>query len=224
MLSAALIHENAHPWTALGPLLAGMFHEMRDLLRSRRTVIGLIFFLSPVGSAAVMNLISGVGPDYHASNQEVLWVTGVAGGMLCAFGSLIGGYVSSRMNRMLAYSLSGGLCAVFALAMALARPTPWSYGAGYAGYAIAAGFAFAVFTALVLDVIGSKTHAAGTAYALLVASGNLPIAYMTWVDGAGYQRAGVKGLMGFDAMANGGGTVLLLLVAAYARRFWRERA
>jgi PAT family beta-lactamase induction signal transducer AmpG len=200
-----------------------MWHDMRDLLRSPRTLTGLLFFLSPVGSAAVMNLISGVGPDYHASGAEVMWVTGVGGGLLCALGSVIGGYACGRMNRMIAYSLAGGLCAVFASYMAFAKASPFTYGAGYSGYAIAAGFAYAVFTALVLDVIDQRQHAAGTAYALLVASGNLPITYMTWLDGVGYHRNGVKGLMGFDALANAGAGVLLLLVAMYARGFLHSK-
>ncbi len=224
MLSALLLREDPRPKVPFGPLLSHLFHDIREVLRSPRTLTGLIFFLSPVGSAAVGNLISGVGPDYHASSEEVMWVSGIAGGLLSALGSLIGGYVSSRMNRMVAYSVAGGLCGVFALYMGFAKPTPLTYGAGYAGYAIAAGFAYAVFTALVLDVIGKRQHAAGTAYSLLVASGNLPISYMTWLDGIGYSRWGSKGLMGTDAAANGGAAVLLLLVAAYARRFWREQS
>ena len=221
MLSALLIHEEPRPHLALGPLLSHMFHDVRDLLRSPRTLVGLVFFLSPVGSAAVMNLISGVGPDYRASDAEVAWVTGVGGGLLCALGSLIGGFVSSRMNRMVAYALAGGLAAVCGLWLGFASHTPWTYGAGYSGYAVASGFAYAVFTALVLDVIGKRKHAAATAYSVLLASGNLSISYMTWIDGAGYHRWGAKGLMGVDALANGGGAMVLLLVAAWAVRFWR---
>lgn len=224
MLSALLIRESARGRVEVLPQLKNMLRDMWEVLKSPRTLTGLIFFLSPVGSAAVSNLISGVGPDYHASDNEVMWVAGLAGGLLCALGSLIGGYVSSRMNRMVAYTLAGGLCAVWALYMGLARHTALTYGVGYSGYAVAAGFAYAVFTALVLDVIGERKHAAGTAYSLLVASGNLPISMMTWVDGIGYQKWGVKGLMGVDAVANGGGALVLLAVAYYSRRFWRRDA
>ena len=114
----------------------------------------------------------------------------------------------------------GGLSAVFAAYFGFASPTPFVFGAGYSGYSIVAGFAYAVFTALVLDVLGHRRHAAGTAYSLLVASGNVPIVYMTWLDGVGYKHRGVFGLMGVDALANGAGAIALLLLAAYTRRFW----
>jgi PAT family beta-lactamase induction signal transducer AmpG len=222
MLGALAIREEQRSSPGLGVLLGNMFRDVREMARSPRTLTGLLFFLSPVGSAAVMNLISGVGPDFHASNAEVMWITGAAGGLLCALGCLIGGYVCSRLDRRVGYSLAGALGAAFALYLGFAKPTAWTYGAGYTGYAIAAGFAYAVFTALVLDVIGKRKHAAGTAYAVLVASGNLPISYMTWLDGAGYHRWGVRGLMGADAAANAGGAVVLLLVAVYSRRYWKR--
>ena len=82
------------------------------------------------------------------------------------------------------------------------------------------GVAYAAFTALVLDVLGKRRHAAGTAYSLLVASGNLPITYMTWLDGVGYKYSGARGLMGVDALANGVGAVLLLMFAAFWARRW----
>jgi predicted MFS family arabinose efflux permease len=117
-----------------------------------------------------------------------MWISGIAGGLLSALGSLVGGFVCDRMSRMHAYALSGGLGAVFAAYLAFAPHTPWTYALGYSGYSIAAGFAYAVFTALVLEVMGRRHHAAGTAYALFVATGNVPILYMTWLDGVGSRR------------------------------------
>ncbi len=224
-LAAPLIQEAARTQTRslsiadrFRPLLRGL----RDVFWSPRALIGLVFFLSPVGSGAVANLISSVGPDYRAPDTEVLWITGIAGGLLSAAGAFIGGYVSDRMNRMAAYALSGGLCAIFAAYMGLARHTAFTFGAGYSGYSIATGFAYAVFTALVLEVLGSRRHAAGTSYALLVGSSNLPISYMTWLDGVGYKHGGAKGLMSVDALANGVGAIVLLLVAWSTRGLWKR--
>jgi MFS family permease len=126
------------------------------------------------------------------------------------------------MSRMHAYALSGGLGAVFAAYLAFAPHSPWTYALGYSGYSIAAGFAYAVFTALVLEVMGCRDHAAGTAYALFVATGNVPILYMTWLDGVGYRYGAVRGLMTVDALANGIGALVLLLVARAAARYFRE--
>jgi len=222
-LVALFIEEAAPVRRAIGRQLAGLAHDLGEVFRARRTWLGLIFFLSPVGSAAIGNLISGVGQDYHASGNEVLWVTGIGGGLLSAFGSFVGGVVADRMNRMAAYALAGGFAAVFGAYLGLAHATPLTYAAGYSGYAIASGFGYAVATALVLDVVGNRRHAAASAYATLNATLNAPVTYMTWLDGVGYQRWGRPGLMATDAAANGVFGIILLLVAMFAGRHWRQR-
>jgi hypothetical protein len=45
---------------------------------------------------------------------------------------------------------------------------------------------------------------------------------MTWLDGVGYRHGAVRGLMTVDALANGIGALVLLLVARSASRYFRE--
>lgn len=221
-LTAFLIREAPIQHAGLLSHTADLFRDLWTVLRSRRTWVGLIFFASPVGAAAVVNLIASLGPDYHAPTSEVIWISGFGGGLLTAGGSLVGGFIADRMNRMFAYVLGGCLAALFASYLAYGAKSAVTYGAGYSLYAIGAGLSYAVFTALVLEVLGDRPHAAGTSYSFLVAVGNLPVAYMTWLDGVGYKHWGAKGLMGVDALTNAGGAVLLLVVALYARRFWNK--
>jgi predicted MFS family arabinose efflux permease len=147
-------------------------------------------------------------------------VSGIGGGLCSALGSMMGGFVCDRMYRMSAYALAGLFSAVFSVWMALGPATSFTYAGGYLGYAVTAGFAYAAFTALVLEVLGKRQHAAGTSYSLLGASGNLPIVYMTWLDGVAYKHGGARGLMGVDAACNALGAILLLVFAAFARRRW----
>ena len=203
-------------------LFRAMAHDVWQVLRAPATWAGLAFFLSPVGSAAVQNLISSVGPDYHASDSQVAFVSGLAGGLVSALGCMIGGFVCDRMNRMAAYALAGLFSAVFSAWMALGRATPFTYTGGYIGYSLAAGIAYAAFTALVLEVLGKRKHAAGTAYSLLGSSGNFPISYMTWIDGAAYKRAGTRGLMGADTLANGMIGAILLVFAYTLGQRWMK--
>jgi MFS family permease len=217
-LASLRISEERIPRLPFGPLFRALGRDLWDVLRSRRTLIGLVFFLSPVGSSAVVNLISSVGPDYHASDTQVAWVSGLAGGLMAALGCLIGGFICDRMNRMIAYALAGVISAGFSAWMAFGPAAPVTYAGGYLGYALAAGIAYAAFTALELDVLGRRPHAAGTAYSLLGASGNLPIVYMTWLDGVGYKYSGARGLMATDALANGIGAIALLMLAGYCLR------
>jgi PAT family beta-lactamase induction signal transducer AmpG len=222
-LAALLITEPAPVRRGIGAQISGLWHDLREVFTARRTWIGLVFFFSPVGSAAISNLVSGVGQDYHSSSTVVLWVTGFGSGILSAFGSLIGGIAADRMNRMYGYALAGALAALPAAYLALGPATPWTYGAGYSAYSIATGFAYAVYTALLLDVLGRRKHAAASAFSTLNASGNVPIAYMTWLDGVGYKHWGARGLMGTDAVANGGFAVVLLVVAVFARGYWGQQ-
>jgi MFS transporter, PAT family, beta-lactamase induction signal transducer AmpG len=221
ILAAFRVVETPIARSPVWPRIVSLARDLRSLVTSPRTLTGLIFFLSPAGSAAIANLIAGVGPDYRASTGEVLFISGIAGGLLNAFGSLAGGFLCDRVNVRKAYAFCGVLAAVFAGYLALGPSSPLTYGAGYSGYAIAGGFAYAAFTALVLDVLGPNRHAAATSYSILVASGNVPFVYMTSLDGLGYKHWGTRGLMGVDALANGISGVALLLFAMYTRRLWK---
>ncbi len=221
-LAAVLIEEPPAPRRSLRPKIASLIDDLGELFKSRKTWIGLVFLLSPVGSAAIGNLISGMGPDYHASGTEVLWITGVGGGLLSALGCFIGGIAADKLGRIFAYPLAGALTSLFALYLGFAPATPFTYAAGYSGYAIAAGFTYAVFTATVLDIVGHRTHAPASGYAVLNSAGNLPITYMTWLDGLGYRHGGSHGLMATDAAANGSFAILLLLIAISLRRQWNN--
>jgi hypothetical protein len=75
---------------------------------------------------------------------------------------------------------------------------------------------------MVLDIVGRRKHAAASGYAILNSAGNLPIVYMTWLDGLGYQHWGARGLMATDAAANGGFGIVLLLVAIFLSRHWNH--
>jgi MFS transporter, PAT family, beta-lactamase induction signal transducer AmpG len=203
--------------------MAGSFvRDIREIFLSSRARIGLVFLLSPVGSAAAGHLISGMGQDYHASGTVVVWVTGIGGGLLAAVGSLIGGAVADKMGRLVAYPAAGGLACLFAAYLAFGVPTPVTYAVGYSGYSLAAGFAYAVYTAIVLDIVGGRRHAAASSYAVLNSAGNLPITYMTWLDGLAYRRGRAQGTMAMDAAMNGAFSVLLLVVAMVVRRRWNQ--
>ena len=124
---------------------------------------------------------------------------------------------------MVAFALGGGFSAMFGVYLGFAAATPFTYAAGLSGYAIAQGFATAVYTALLLDVVGNRKHAAASAYATLNAAGNVPVTYMTWLDGVGYKHWGKTGLMATDAAANLVFGIILLFVAMFAGRHRRHR-
>jgi PAT family beta-lactamase induction signal transducer AmpG len=176
--------------------------ELGAMVRSRRGLTGFAIFLSPMGAAAAMNLFSGVGVDYHASEHTVVWINGFAGGLLTAGGSLAGGWLCDRIDRKLAYALAAIVSAVCSAGMFLAPMTEQTFAAGVSCYLFAAGIAYAAFSALELEVIGGGGRSAGTQHTLFTASANLPVVYMTWLDGQGYKRFGPRGLLGTDGLSN----------------------
>jgi PAT family beta-lactamase induction signal transducer AmpG len=222
-LLALLIDEPRPPDCHLRAKFTIAGHDLAALLKSKRTWTGLLFFLCPAGSGAAMNLFSSLGPDYHASNTEVMWITGMFGGLLCAAGSLIGGWIAGRMRRAYAYAFTGGLCALSCCIMILGPATSTVYALGCSAYLITTGIVYAVYTALILDVLGRDRVIAGTGYTMLNSSGNVPVSYMTWADGVGYKHFGRVGLMGVDAALGGLASLMLLLCARlFADRVFRS--
>jgi MFS transporter, PAT family, beta-lactamase induction signal transducer AmpG len=223
-LAAFRLAEIPHPRMAASRLFPALARDIWKVLWSWRALVGMVFFCSPVGAGAVGNLISALGPDYRASNAVVAWVSGAGGSVMLGIGSLTGGFVCDRLNRLTVYALSGLIAAACGAYLALAPGTPFTFSAGYAGYALSTGLAFTAFSALVLDVLGHGRRAAATGSSLLTSVGNLPVSYMTWLDGVGYKHAGALGLMGVDALANGGGGLLLLLLAWFCASRWSAPA
>lgn len=215
-----LIHEAPLPLLAPKPLFTAMFRDVWDVLSARRTWLGLLFFCSPAGSGALNNLISGVGPDYHASGELVATVTGAGAAVLMGAGCALGGFICDRVHRKTCYALFGLCCAAFTSYLWLGPATAVTYACGYAGYSFSIGLCFAAYSALILEVLGHRQRGAATGYALLSSSGNVCVIYMTWLDGLGYRLGGARGLMMTETLACAGASVILLLVARHAIRHW----
>ena len=194
----------------------------RDLFRtarSREGWTGLIICLSPVGAGAAANLFAGaMHKDYSGVGEEhVEWVTGLLGGLVSALGCLIGGWIADRMNRRLAYALSGMSTAVIALFMAYGPLTRDAFTYGTLLYQFTNGISYSAFVAFVLEMIGHE-GAVATKYTLFVAAANAAISYTAILDGWGYDKAKVKGLFLTDAFATVIGILVLLVMMVLVRR------
>ncbi|MFT3764591.1 MAG: MFS transporter [Minicystis sp.] len=174
--------------------------------------------LSPVGAGAAANLFSGgMHNAYHVSEHRVEIVTGVLGGLAGALGCLVGGWLADKMNRRLAYALSGALTGLCALALAFGPLTPEAFTYGTLAYQFTNGIGYAAFVAFVLEMIGHE-GAVTTKYTLFVAAANWAISYTAVIDGWGYDRGGVRGLFLADAAATTVGIAVLVLMLLITRR------
>ncbi len=98
--------------------------------------------------------------------------------------------------------------------MALAPRTASFFLAGAATYLFLNGVANATYSALILEVIGQGSRSAGAQYTWLNNLGNLPNAYMTWLDGQGHRLWGSPGLFAVDGIGNAIPSLLLFLLVA----------
>jgi MFS family permease len=180
-------------------LLGEMLGELKGMFRSRASLAGLAIFASPMGASAAGNLFSSLGPDYHASERTVILITGLLGGIFTTIGSLAGGRLSDRVPRRLAYAIAAILSAISSAGLAIAL-NERVFAIGASLYLAAQGVAFAAYAALALELIGPGGRSAATRYTLYNAASNIPIVYMTWIDGQGYKRFGARGLAGADCL------------------------
>jgi len=210
------------------PSLARSGSYMRDLrivlndlwlvARSRAGVLALLIVFLPIGTGAASNLWAAVADDWHASANTVALVTGVVGGVVSMAGCLIGGYLSDRMNRKSAYMLYGALQAACAVAMALSPRTETMYIAFTMTYALITGLTYAGFSAVVLEAIG--LGAAATKYTVFASLSNMPIAYMTVIEGWAQARWNVGGMLLAEAFFASAGLLVFIAASALARRRW----
>lgn len=156
----------------------------RDLLAMLRTAIPLLTIVlvaSPIGAGAMNNLWSAVADDWHASPDMVALVTGIVSGLVAAGGCVLGGWVVDRFGRWWAYFGFGVALAAVAIVMALIARTPRVYESGVLIYNFFVGAGYAAFSAMVIHAIGRGV--ASTKYAFCQSLGNLPVAYMTALNG-----------------------------------------
>ena len=194
-------------------------HIGRDLwitVKSREGITGLIIVASPVGCGALTNLFSGMAPDYRAPAQVVELVNGIGGGLTGAAGSVLGGYLSDKMNRRLCYALAGGITALCAFSMAAGPMSPATYAWGTLTYSFANGIAFAAFAGMVLEMV-SHGAAVATKYTLFTAVSNQAISYVTWLDGRASGRWGTRGSVAFDGAITFVGIGILIAMVLVAR-------
>src|SRR5262249_30122879 len=83
-------------------IAANLVEVGRDLwavARSRRGFLGLLICFLPIGSGAASNLWAAVADDWHASADAVALANGILGGIVSAFGCVLGGVLSGPLGR-----------------------------------------------------------------------------------------------------------------------------
>jgi MFS transporter, PAT family, beta-lactamase induction signal transducer AmpG len=173
----------------------------RDLLamvRSAIPLLTLILVASPIGAGAMNNLWSAVADDWRANADVVALVTGVLNGIVAAIGCVIAGWIVDRFGRWWAYFGFGVALAAVAIVMAFIAQTPRVYEVGVLVYAFFVGAGYAAFSAMVVHAIGRGV--ASTKYAFCQSLGNLPVVYMTALNGYVHDKYGTSWMLLNEAL------------------------
>jgi predicted MFS family arabinose efflux permease len=190
--------------------LSNVLKDLWTIARSRFGYLALLVCFLPIGTGAASNLWSAVAGDWHASADTVALVNGVFGGVVSAIGCIAGGYLCDRMDRKTAYCAYGVLQALCAVAMAIAPRTEFTYIVFTMVYWFITGLTYAAFSAVVLEAIGHG--AVATKYNLFASLSNMPIGYMTFVDGWAHTKWGPDGMLYTEAAIGMAGLLVFIAV------------
>jgi MFS transporter, PAT family, beta-lactamase induction signal transducer AmpG len=206
------------PTRGVAEMFRTLFRDLYRLCRSRRCLLGLMMFLSPASCFALTNLFSGLGKDFHAPERWVTAIGGAGVAVVCSLGCVVAIGLCQRFARSVVY-LTTGLCgAVFALGLIWSPHTLAAFAVGVLGYNFCQGMNYTAFTALTFEIVGPANPLAATQMGLLAASANLPISYMTALDGRVYASHGLTGMLLNDGgMSVLAGCVLLVILNRLGR-------
>lgn len=190
--------------------------DLWSLVRSRPGALGMLICFVPMCTGAAANLWSPLAAEWQATANTVAFVNGAMGGVIAALGCMAGGSLCDRMDRKLAYCLFGLLMAAVTALMALAPRTEFVFIVATSTYAFVTGLTYAGFSGVVLEAIGRG--AAATKYSLLASLANMPIGFMTFVNGWSHERWGSSAMLFVESAAGVAAVLLFLVVARLSRR------
>lgn len=197
-------------------MLVQVGKDVLAMLANRRGIVAVALVFLPIGSAALSYLFSGsISTESKANAEVVATTTGLLGGLVSAAGCLVGGVFSDRAGRRRAYLLSGVIMAVIAGVWAAVPKDVTTFTILVLLYQFGSGIAYGCFTGFVLEVIGSG--AAATKYNILASLSNIPILYMTKLNGWASHTHGVNSMLLVDAGSEIAGILVFLLVLAIVR-------
>lgn len=192
--------------------LKGVIADLWDtIVRSRNGLLAMILCFLPVGAAAATGLFAAIAGRWNTSADAVALYTGVLGGVVAAVGCLAGGWLSDQMDRKRAYAVAGAFLAIMAVAMAVGPHNQAGYAVFTLAYQFGSGLAYGAFTGFVLEAIGRG--AVATKYNALASLSNIPISYMTQIDGHVSERWNPDVMLFVDAASEVVGVVVFLTIA-----------
>jgi len=201
-----------------GETLRRLGREFKQTFLRWEAVPYTLLVTAPFCSGALIGLLPGLAADYGVTGQQVAWINGVAGALLTAAGASAAALLPVRIRASIAFPIAGLVNAAAAAVLALGPRRPAVYFAGTVLFLFTIGAGYALFTGVSLEFLGGSGKSGSTRYAIINSLGNLPVAYMSWIDGRAYTHWGPRAMPAADAILAATGALLLLAHFVASRR------
>jgi PAT family beta-lactamase induction signal transducer AmpG len=195
-----------------------IWHEFRSTFLRWEAIPYTLLITFPMCSGAMIGLLPGLAADYGVSGNQVAWMNGVAGALLMAAGAMSTSLIPVRIRAPIAFLLAGLLNAAALAVLALGALRPSVYFTSTVLYLFTIGACYALFTGVALEFLGGSGKSGSSRYAIINSLGNLPVAYMAYLNGRSYAHWGPRAMPGADAVLSAVGATLLLAHFVVSRR------
>jgi len=192
--------------------------EFRETFLRRQAIPYTLLVTAPFCSGALIGLLPGIAQDYGVTGAEVAWINGVGGALLTAAGAFAASLIPIRIRASVAFPVAGLVNAATIAVLAIGPQRPSVYLVGTVLYLFTIGGGYALFTGVVLEFLGGSGKSGSSRYSIINSLGNLPVAYMSWVDGRAYTLWGPRGMPAADAILAAIGASLLLAHFVVSKR------
>jgi MFS transporter, PAT family, beta-lactamase induction signal transducer AmpG len=175
------------------------FAEVLGVIKRSEVRVAIALFIAPAATFSLVNILGGLGGDFHASTHFV----GLVGGAGVLIAGIVGCLIFPLIDRALPirylYLAIGVVGSVFTLGLILLPHTPLTFALALIGENVFQSLAITASTAIAFDTVGRSNPLAATTYCLMISAFNIANTYMLVVDGWGYSRHGVAGSYAVDA-------------------------
>lgn len=195
--------------------ITGMGKDIITMLKIPVVLFAIILITMPIGTGAAANLWSAIAKDWKVNADTVALVTGILSGLVSAVGCVVGGFFADRKGIWFAYLGSGSICAFITMVMAAMPYQPVVYIVGVLAYTFGIGLINAAFSSVLLYAAGKRN--AATKYSLLSSLGNLPVVYMTAINGFTHDRHSSKYMLATEAILGFVFVLICILVLSKMR-------
>ena len=204
--------------------LARIGREFQQTFLRWEAIPYALLVTAPFCSGALIGLLPGLATDYGVSGAQVAWINGVGGALLTAAGATVVSFIPVRIRASIAFPISGLVNAAAAAVLALGPQTPAVYFTGTVLFLFTIGAGYALFTGVSLEFLGGSGKSGSARYAIINSLGNLPVAYMSYLDGRAYAHWGPRAMPAADAILAALGASLLLAHFVVSRRRQRSKS